>query len=187
MEFFQVDLLGTGGAERVRAPFCSCAAPLACTPSPSPCMQPFPLRASPLVLPSPLARGPFPCRPPFSFRAASAGLGGTGQARKPEGATGAAMLVERPTQRGRVSKWGSRGNGGGQRTFCTPCLCGKVGVVGRRGRGSGAGRRGIEVVVVVATATANGRPACARGEVGWMLACHGECNGPVSKGGVLHC
>jgi len=63
-------------------------------------------------------------------------------------------------------------------------------VVGRRGRGSGAGRRGIEVVVVVATATAKGRPACARGEVGWVFACHGEChgecNGPVSRGGVLH-
>src|SRR6266702_3679557 len=58
-------------------------------------------------------------------------------------------------------------------------------VVGRRGRGSGAGRRGIEVVVV-ATTTAKGRPACARGEVGWVLACHGECNGPVSRGGVLH-
>jgi len=46
-------------------------------------------------------------------------------------------------------------------------------VVGRRGRGSGAGRRGIEVVVVVATVTAKGQPACARGEVGWVLACHG--------------
>src|SRR6266702_3160940 len=61
-------------------------------------------------------------------------------------------------------------------------------VVRRRGRGSGAGRRGIEVVVVVATATATakGRPACGRGEVGWVLACHGECNGPVSRGSVLH-
>src|SRR6266702_3879339 len=59
-------------------------------------------------------------------------------------------------------------------------------VVRRRGRGSGAGRRGIEVVVVVAMATAKGRPACAGGEVGWVLACHGECNGPVSRGSVLH-
>src|SRR6266702_1419064 len=59
-------------------------------------------------------------------------------------------------------------------------------VVWRWGRGNGAGRRGIEVVVVVLTAMAKGWPACARGEVGWVLACHGECNGPVSRGSVLH-
>src|SRR6266702_8698809 len=61
-------------------------------------------------------------------------------------------------------------------------------VVRRRGRGSGAGRRGIEVVVVVATATAKGRPACARGEVGWgacvprgvQRACvEGKCPAPL--------
>src|SRR6266571_3972260 len=46
-------------------------------------------------------------------------------------------------------------------------------VVGRQGQGSGAGHRGIEVVVVVATVTVKGQPACARGEVGWVLACHG--------------
>jgi len=34
--------------------------------------------------------------------------------------------------------------------------------------------------------TAKGWPACAQGEVGWVLACHGECNGPVLRGGVLH-
>ncbi len=61
-------------------------------------------------------------------------------------------------------------------------------VVRRWGQGSGAGRRGIEVVVVVAmaTATAKGQPACVQGEVGWVLACHGECNRPVSRGSVLH-
>ncbi len=59
-------------------------------------------------------------------------------------------------------------------------------VVQRQGRGSGAGHRGIEVVVVVVTATAKGQPACAQGEVGWVLACHGECNRPVSRGSVLH-
>src|SRR6266702_2764990 len=65
-------------------------------------------------------------------------------------------------------------------------------VIGRRGRGSGAGRRGIEVVVVVATVTAKGQPAWARGEVGWVLACHrgvqracveGRCPAPLKTKG----
>src|SRR6266702_845587 len=53
MEFFQVDLLGAGGAERVRTPFCSCTAPLARS------------LAHP---PPPLACSPSPCvHPPWSF------------------------------------------------------------------------------------------------------------------------
>ena len=60
------------------------------------------------------------------------------------------------------------------------------------GRGSGTSRRGIEVVVVVATAMAKGRPACTRGEVGWVLACHrgvqracveGRCPAPLKTKG----
>src|SRR6266702_4351479 len=126
------------------------------------------------------------------------GRAGWGRVCKPEGAMGAAMQVEQPTQRGRVSKWGSCRNGGGQCTFCTPCLCGKVGVVGRWGRESGAGRRGIKVVVVVATATSKGWPACAQGEEGWMRvpwgvqrACvEGRCPAPLKtrgkKGGMTY-
>src|SRR6266702_6231927 len=81
MEFFQVNLLGAGGAERVRAPFCSCAArSLARTPSPSSCVWPFPLRASPCSLPLPLhaslplmhippGHSPSPCARPFPLHA----------------------------------------------------------------------------------------------------------------------
>ncbi len=103
----------------------------------------------------------------------TAGGAGRGGARKPGGATGAATRVGRPTQRGRVSKWGSRGNGQHLLHPLSVWQSQVTPVVGRQGRGSGAGRRGIEVVVVVATATAKGQPACARGEVGWVLACHG--------------
>src|SRR6266702_2777856 len=107
--------------------------PLPCSPSPR--AHPpssFPLHAAlPLACGIARAEGTGGARsllrPPACRGGRRAGRGGTGRARKPEGATGAATRVERPTQRGRVSKWGSRGNGGGQRTFCTPCLCGKVG------------------------------------------------------------
>ncbi len=52
---------------------------------------------------------------------------GQGRAHKLGGPIGTAMLMEQPTQMGSVSKWGCHRNGGGQHTFCTPCLCGKVG------------------------------------------------------------
>ncbi len=83
MEFFQVNLLGTGGAERVHAPLlfvCSPARllphpppPLASGPSPCvhppwsspfPCVQPFPLCTPPLVPPPPLVCSPSPCTHP---------------------------------------------------------------------------------------------------------------------------
>src|SRR6266702_6143976 len=107
MEFFQVDLLGTGGAERVRAPFCLCAAPLACTPSPSPCMQPFPLHTSLLVLPPPLARGPSPCAQPFPLHAALPIVCGIARA---EGTRGALSLLCPPACRG--ERWVGRGGTG---------------------------------------------------------------------------
>src|SRR6266702_6973696 len=143
MKFFYVDLLGAEGVERVRG----CASPsvraqprslvrppppLACSPSPCahpPWSFPLPLRAAlPLAYGIARAEGTRGAlsllRPPACRGGRRAGRG---EARKPGGATGAATRVERPTQRGRVSNWGSRGTGGGQRTFCTPCLCGEVG------------------------------------------------------------
>ncbi len=117
---------------------------------------PFPLRASPPVPPAPPAcaqRGKMcgrggvrkprgggrrsqaggdwgwravPPAPP-GMQERTAGGAGQGGARKLGGTMGAATRVRRPTQTGRVSKWGCRGNGGAKRTFCTPCLCDKVG------------------------------------------------------------
>src|SRR6266581_2705810 len=98
MEFFQVDLLGAGGAERVRAPFCSCAAPLACS------------LAHP---PPPLACSPSPCvHPPWSFplplRAALPLACGIAWE---EGTRGALSLLRPPACRGgrRAGRGGGRG------------------------------------------------------------------------------
>src|SRR6266581_7309925 len=48
-----------------------------------------------------------------------------------------------------------------------------------------AGRRGIEVVVVVGRA--NGWHACMRGEVGWVLVCHGRVQQACVEGGRVSC
>src|SRR6266702_8305960 len=101
MEFFQVDLLGAGGAERVHAPFCSCAAPLACSLA-------YP--------PSPLACSPSPCvHSPWSFplplRAVLPLACGIAQA---EGTRGALSLLHPPACRGGRQAGQDRMGGGGQ-------------------------------------------------------------------------
>src|SRR6266702_562287 len=89
MEFFQVDLLGTGGAERVRAPFCLCAAPLAHTPSP--------LHAALPLACIPPGPSPSPCTRSFPLRAALPLACGIAQA---EGTRGALSLLCPPACRG---------------------------------------------------------------------------------------
>src|SRR6266702_8295378 len=70
MELFSKSIYLAQGVRKGCAPPSVHAQPrsLACTPSPSPCVWPFPLHTSPLVPPPPLAHVPsLYAHPPWSF------------------------------------------------------------------------------------------------------------------------